>query len=82
MRRLKRDEDAQETSAWIRLCRIRGTLSIGWKYRALRENERFISDHRGEPAVGMLSVQDYLESEYTGYHTYGPREGKERTACV
>jgi hypothetical protein len=30
--------------------------------RAVKENERFIVDRRGEPAVVILSVQDYLES--------------------
>jgi prevent-host-death family protein len=30
--------------------------------RAVRGNERFIVDRRGEPAVVILSVQDYLES--------------------
>ena len=30
--------------------------------RAVREKERFIVDRRGEPAVVILSVQDYLES--------------------
>ena len=30
--------------------------------RAVRENERFIVDRRGEPAVVILSVQDFLEN--------------------
>jgi len=30
--------------------------------RAVRNRERFIVDRRGEPAVVILSVQDYLES--------------------
>ena len=30
--------------------------------RAVRSNERFIVDRRGEPAVVILSVQDYLAS--------------------
>ena len=30
--------------------------------RAIRDNERFIVDRRGEPAVVILSVKDYLES--------------------
>lgn len=30
--------------------------------RAIRDKERFIVDRRGEPAVVILSVQDYLES--------------------
>ncbi len=30
--------------------------------RAVRENERFVVDRRGEPAVVILSVQDYLDS--------------------
>lgn len=30
--------------------------------RAVREKERFIVDRRGQPAVVILSVQDYLES--------------------
>ncbi len=30
--------------------------------RAVRENERFIVDRRGEPAVVILSVKDYLEN--------------------
>ena len=30
--------------------------------RAVRDKERFVVDRRGEPAVVILSVQDYLES--------------------
>jgi prevent-host-death family protein len=30
--------------------------------RAVRDNERFIVDRRGEPAVVILSVKDYIES--------------------
>lgn len=30
--------------------------------RAVRQKERFVVDRRGEPAVVILSVQDYLES--------------------
>lgn len=30
--------------------------------RAVRQKERFIVDRRGEPAVVILSVQDYLEN--------------------
>jgi prevent-host-death family protein len=30
--------------------------------RAVRNRERFIVDRRGEPAVVILSVEDYLES--------------------
>jgi hypothetical protein len=30
--------------------------------RAVQGNERFIVDRRGEPAVVILSVQDYLEN--------------------
>ena len=30
--------------------------------RAVRDNERFVVDRRGEPAVVILSVQDYLET--------------------
>ncbi|MGO8759483.1 MAG: type II toxin-antitoxin system Phd/YefM family antitoxin [Terracidiphilus sp.] len=30
--------------------------------RAVRNKERFVVDRRGEPAVVILSVQDYLES--------------------
>ncbi len=30
--------------------------------RAVQNNERFIVDRRGEPAVVILSVQDYLAS--------------------
>jgi prevent-host-death family protein len=30
--------------------------------RAVREDERFIVDRRGEPAVVILSVKDYLEN--------------------
>ena len=30
--------------------------------RAVRKKERFVVDRRGEPAVVILSVQDYLES--------------------
>lgn len=30
--------------------------------RAVQSNERFIVDRRGEPAVVILSVQDYLAS--------------------
>ena len=30
--------------------------------RAVQAHERFIVDRRGEPAVVILSVQDYLES--------------------
>jgi prevent-host-death family protein len=30
--------------------------------RAVRDNERFVVDRRGEPAVVILSVHDYLES--------------------
>jgi len=33
--------------------------------RAVRENERFIVDRRGEPAVVILSVKDYLENVAT-----------------
>lgn len=29
--------------------------------RAVRDNERFVVDRRGEPAVVILSVKDYLE---------------------
>jgi len=30
--------------------------------RAVRDNERFVVDRRGEPAVVILSVEDYLEN--------------------
>lgn len=30
--------------------------------RAVRDNERFVVDRRGEPAVVILSVKDYLEN--------------------
>jgi prevent-host-death family protein len=30
--------------------------------RAVRNRERFVVDRRGEPAVVILSVEDYLES--------------------
>ena len=30
--------------------------------RAVRKKERFVVDRRGEPAVVILSVQDYLET--------------------
>lgn len=30
--------------------------------RAVRERERFVVDRRGEPAVVILSVQDFLEN--------------------
>jgi prevent-host-death family protein len=30
--------------------------------RAVKSNERFVVDRRGEPAVVILSVQDYLEN--------------------
>jgi prevent-host-death family protein len=30
--------------------------------RAVQNNERFVVDRRGEPAVVILSVQDYLEN--------------------
>ena len=30
--------------------------------RAVQSNERFVVDRRGEPAVVILSVQDYLEN--------------------
>jgi prevent-host-death family protein len=33
--------------------------------RAVRNNERFIVDRRGEPAVVILSVQDFLENVQT-----------------
>jgi prevent-host-death family protein len=33
--------------------------------RAVERNERFIVDRRGEPAVVILSVQDYLENVAT-----------------
>jgi len=33
--------------------------------RAVQSNERFIVDRRGEPAVVILSVQDYLASVQT-----------------
>ncbi len=30
--------------------------------RAIRDKERFVVDRRGEPAVVILSVEDYLEN--------------------
>jgi prevent-host-death family protein len=33
--------------------------------RAVRDKERFVVDRRGEPAVVILSVEDYLESVST-----------------
>jgi len=30
--------------------------------RAIQSNERFVVDRRGEPAVVILSVEDYLEN--------------------